>query len=164
MRFQGMGLDEIPNDQNRGAPGLSKAQVERIVAITMKNGILIMGVKFKGQRYAEFLTVNEIAAKWPRKLIEYFESKMIFLDNQVQCVDGIEQTGIDDFVERKTQERLGSYGTPKEILDAVTTRGKLFIVVKWENVDEVACVPAEVAHEAFPLLLISFYASRITWT
>lgn len=145
-----------------GASGVG-VQLEKIVAVTVRDGVLFMGVKWEGLPTVEFVNVNTISHKWPLKLIEYYESHLVILENPQNGVQRLEQKDIDEFIESIRRNTMEEYGMPTEIVDALISNQNLFIVVRWVKGNMLGCIPAPIAHKIFPNMLISFYESRIIW-
>lgn len=122
-----------------------------------------MGLKWKGEAVAEFIDVREIATKWPLVLIKFYESNLVIMERDRDNVELVEEKDLDHFVEASKQHVPEEHGVPKEIVAAVKSKGKVFLIVRWEGIESLGSVEAAVAHRLFPQQLISFYESRIVW-
>lgn len=148
------------NETNGASIGL---EAEKIVAVTMKNEVPYMAVKWKGIPRAEFVDVHEIRKRWPHVLIAFYEANLVLTqkENDGRLVD---ENEIDHFVENGQKIFPETYTTPKEILASVMSKGELFIILTWnDGVETASCVPARIAHQFFPEMLISFYESKVVW-
>ncbi|RWR98762.1 heterochromatin protein 1J-like protein [Dinothrombium tinctorium] len=53
--------------------------------------------------------------------------------------------------------------TAKEILAATVRDGRHEFLITWNNQNKVEAIPASIANEKCPQLVIAFYESRLTW-
>jgi Chromo shadow domain len=161
--FDGLSLEAgTSNCSSNRAIGLDP-QLEEIVAVTVRDGDLFVGVKWEGSWTVEFVNVKSISQKWPIKLLKYYESHLVFLEKQDSTCRPLEQTDIDAFVAVMRPNTIQKFGKPTEILDIVISNQIMFIVVRWVEENTLGCIPAHIVHRKFPNMLISFYEARFIW-
>lgn len=153
----------VPNCNSSVNGSSSALDAEKIVAVTFRNGVPYMAVKWKGSQTADFVDVREIRAKWPLVLIAFYEANLVISQKDGDDRRLVEESDLDSFVERCQNNFPVQYTTPKAILASVKSKGELFLAVTWDGIDTVSCIPAPLAHHWFPELLISFYESKIVW-
>jgi hypothetical protein len=137
---------------------VSEKEAEKIVAVSVWQGAVFMSVKLKGMEVAEFVKVEDVRARWPQLLIDFYEAHLIWPSKDVEDADGVIEFACAGY-----QNRVGMFRLPDEILGAVKSSGHLFLVVRWEGLDRLGCIPAAMAHHELTDMLISFYESRIVW-
>jgi Chromo shadow domain len=137
--------------------------LESILAITIRDGALFVGVKWEGSSTIEFVSVKWIAEKWPIKLLKYYESHLVFLENEKNTCGPVTQADVDAFVAVMRRNTIEKYGIPTEIVDFLVSNRTLFIVVRWVERQTLGCIPAHIAYRKFPKMLISFYDSNVIW-
>ncbi|CAG0891261.1 unnamed protein product [Darwinula stevensoni] len=65
--------------------------------------------------------------------------------------------------EKKDEKGIEEGLVPEQIVGAAQTNGQLCFVIKWKDKDDAEIMPAAVANEKFPELVIRFYEERIEW-
>lgn len=161
--FDGLSLEAgTRNCSSHLLPGFDRV-LESILAITVRDGALFVGVKWEGSSSIEFVSVKSIGEKWPIKLLKYYESHLVFLENEKNTCGPVTQADVEAFVALMRPNTIEKYGIPTEIVDFLVSNGTLFIVVRWVERQTLGCIPAHIAYRKFPKMLISFYDSNVIW-
>ncbi|KHN82815.1 Chromobox -like protein 3 [Toxocara canis] len=125
--------------------------VEKIIDKRVRNGVVEYFLSWKGFPPSENTWEPEDNLDCP-DLIQAFEMQ--------------EKRANDDKKKRADKESCRGFDRglePERIIGATNTSGELTMLIKWKGCEEADLVPAKLANERCPQLVIKFYEDHIQW-
>lgn len=123
---------------------------------TFIHGVLTLLIEWQDAE-PELIPAKIVGQHAPQSLIAFYQERITFVPRKVSTeiikINMGNANGVDRF---ETQ-------TVEEILGAKEDDGKIEFLVKWRNDDDVDWVPAEIANQRIPQLVIEFYEERISF-
>uniref|UniRef100_F1KZU5 Heterochromatin protein 1 n=2 Tax=Ascaris TaxID=6251 RepID=F1KZU5_ASCSU len=125
--------------------------VEKIIDKRIRNGAVEYFLSWKGFPPSENTWEPEANLDCPN-LIQAFEMQ--------------EKRARDDKRKRSDNQNCRGFDRglePERIIGATNTSGELTMLIKWKGCEEADLVPAKLANERCPHLVIKFYEDHIQW-
>uniref|UniRef100_A0A915PE39 Heterochromatin protein 1 n=1 Tax=Setaria digitata TaxID=48799 RepID=A0A915PE39_9BILA len=145
-------MSQKRSKQKKDDQGDQEYVVEKIIDKRVRNGVTEYYLSWKGFPSSENTWEPEENLDCP-DLIQAFEvqEKRIKEQKRAKNLEKVGRSLFDRGME------------PERIVGATNSNGELELLIKWKGTDMADLVPAKIANEKCPQLVIKFYEEHIQW-
>jgi len=162
----------MSDDERSGSEQDEEYQVEKVLDKRKVNGVVEYFLKWKGYDEGdntweprENLQCEDLINEFEKKLKEKQEKSKPKDSETKRKADTPTQSAKKPKIEEKDDKDKGFNRNllPDKIIGATDSSGELMFLLKWKDSEEADLVPAKIANDKCPQVVIAFYEERLTW-